>query len=211
MFRIHDYIRFICNTEFPEPKEFFENYYSKSTKYMKSNVIRLRSHIAGGSSTSKENIELIIKHTESSVPEVVWESFFVMTAKRNNQSVEKIIDFHVLSWKTNSKRSDRWKLLDKLDQHDMLLNDKVFTLLMDSHSAKEWQVYLGFILAKKQVDGFITLWESICDKAIKSRINKETDFEWLVVKKLLSIIFKREEYVPGELIDPKKLKKCNIF
>lgn len=200
MFRVYDYMRDISAKEFPDRCRKIEEFYSESKIYMAGNVSRLRSNIASGSKTNKEDIKLIIRHTKASDPENIWNSFFIIAAKKNGQKKDRLLEFFTLAWKKNQGKPDRWKLLIKINQHGLLLEEDVFLAVSGNFVSKEWQVYLGLILENGYGKKFLVLWSGHKHKKIKNEIRGNKDYEWAVVRKLLEIVENNEEYVPGEFI-----------
>ena len=199
MFRVHNYIRHCSKKEFPETVNFLDNFYSKSSRFMRANVLRLRSNIAAGHRSDSSDINLIIKHTEASDPDVVWDSFFVIAAKNNKQSKKSILDFFEIAWENNPTRIDKWKMLTKLSVHNLLMNDRVFNVILKSESVKEWQVFLGEVIQLNQLDEFIELWNALIDEKKVLFFENSKDNECLIVRNLLNIILNKKTFVLGSI------------
>lgn len=199
MFRVHDDIRYIGKTKFPTLISNIENYYSQSNFFMTKKLLRLRSQIAVNAKSDDEDIALILKNTNSNDPELIASAYFVIVAKSNNQSPKIVLNLFVVAFKSSITLNERYKLIAKLENHDLLVNEMVLECLFLSEIAKDWEVFLGLILYKKLSSEFCELWkqaegENKLDKII-SKVNQE---DWRQVKKLIKSITGNLEFILGE-------------
>jgi hypothetical protein len=202
MYSVHDFTRYICSKEFPSLLTLINQYYANSHQYMSNSLQQLRTDIAHGASTSEHDIKLILKTTKSSVPGIAWDSFFVLTAKNNKQPLKILIDAFEVAWKSNDERPDRWKLIKKISAHGLLLHERVFLRILESHSCKEWQVYLGSIIESKSTvrDSFSRVWNEAVGERLQTALKLKAGDDWKCVNELLEIILENREYIPGDMM-----------
>jgi hypothetical protein len=144
MYRVHEFIKFIVAREFPDELNSILNYYAGSHRYMAANLQRLRTDIAHGEQTNRSDLDLIIKSSGSSSPDVIWDGFFVLAAKSNGQSSSQVVDAFEVAWKMNEGREDRWKVLQKVAERGLIFTEAVFSRALSSQSAKEWEIFRFF-------------------------------------------------------------------
>jgi len=200
IFSVHEYIRHVTYKQFPHLSKTIDEYYSKSNVYMSQMTITLRSMLAAGTTISKEDITLVLKNTDTTNPETTWDSFFILAAKNNHQSDEKVLQAFKIAWISNSERTDRWKLIDKLSERNLLLSDVVLHSVLESNSWKEWQVYLGCIVNNVPNQQFIDFISEIGKESIFECLNETEGEEWRYVAKLMTILLEGKTFVPGEML-----------
>jgi len=200
MFKVHAFIRAICRTEFPELQDVIQNHYAQSSAFMGPLVRSLRYSVALGQSTSDEHLALILKNAESSDPEVAWDSFFVLAAKRNIQPPEVLLTAFELAWQSNTARTDRWKLIDKLSCYGFLLVESVFVRLLESRVPKEWEVFLGCALENKSELEFQRMWQALAGPKMERELKGGETVEWKITMKLLDCLIHGTPYVRGEAL-----------
>ena len=199
MYLIHDNIRYICEKYFPEIKNKILQYYAQSENYMHRKLLFMRSNVAIGLQTNKKDVDLILKNVSSHSPEVAWNSFFVLSAKNNHQSTKNILDIFSVAWKSNKNRIDRWKILLKLSQYELLLNEKVILQMLDNGNYIEWERYLGLIL---EDDNQRRIFCIIVDEIDLKELTKKLDhLDWKQVKNLFDILINDREYITGQFND----------
>ncbi|TKG93718.1 hypothetical protein EYV94_15855 [Puteibacter caeruleilacunae] len=195
MYNVHDTIRFICQKTFPDIFEKITDYYSTSDKYLGHKLSTLRSNIAVGEETMEDDLKLILKNTSSNSPEITWNSFFVLVAKNNKQASKVILDIFEITWKSNIKNKERWKMLPKISNHDLLTCDKVIVNVISSCNPLEWEKYLGLILeTNKRVDFKLIQKEMSFAEKQKCFKNRE---DWSHVERLIDIIMNDKEFILG--------------
>lgn len=198
MYSVHECVRYICQSQFRHIRDLIDDHYSRSHQYMEELLSHLRADVGSGLSTPEEDIKLIQRNAEASNPGVAWDSFFVLAAKRNRQPKDKLISAFKLAWKSNRDRPDRWKLVQKLWSHDLLLNELVLFSVLEGNSWKEWQVYLGCIIESPQRECFPEFWAEVSGvKLTEAFKGNEEEEEWERVMKLIDILVERKPYVPG--------------
>jgi hypothetical protein len=163
-------------------------------------VRSLRYSVSLGQSTSAEHLTLILKNAESSNPEIAWDSFFVLAAKRNEQPPEVLLTAFELAWQANAARTDRWKLIDKLSSYCLLLVESVFVRLIESRASKEWEVFLGRALEDQLEQEFQKMWHALAGPRTEMEIRRAADGEWKTTIKLLDCLIHGSPYVRGEAL-----------
>jgi len=85
LYYVHEFMSFICRTNYPDTYSSLTEYYSQSTHYVGRLLRMRRSDIAAGSKTSTLDIDVIKGASANADPAVAWDSFFVIAAKNNQQ------------------------------------------------------------------------------------------------------------------------------
>jgi hypothetical protein len=84
MYRVHDFVRFICQREFGHLYERIMDTYAQSEKYMTGSLAQLRSEFGFGVPLTAHYVSMIRRSLNSSSPHIAWDSFFALAAKINN-------------------------------------------------------------------------------------------------------------------------------
>jgi hypothetical protein len=197
MFRVHNDIGYIAKTKFPDILQPIEDYYSKSNFFMSKKLLQLRSDLSSNSKTVIEDISLILKNINSNEPALISDAYFVIAAKNNNQSPEKVLDLFIASYKSSQKYNESYKLITKLEYHGLLLHEKVLECLLSSNITKDWEVFLGLIIKNKLYNEFQELWKQANGQIkLNSLITMPED--WKQVNKLLRILMSNIEFILGD-------------
>jgi hypothetical protein len=199
MFRIHDYIRYIGKTKFQRILVQIEDYYSKSNLFMSSKLLQLRLALSSNYKTTNEDISLILKNINSSNSKLIINAFYIIVARNNNQSRETVLNLFALSFKSTTDYGERYKLIAKLEYHNLLLHETVLSCLLSSNLGKDWEVYLGLILKNKLYKEFQELWnQSEGQEKINDIIKKTGDEDWKQVNKLLKALMENSDIILGD-------------
>lgn len=195
-------IKNICHVKYPELESKITDYYQKSQVYLNNFLPRLRGDIAHGKPTSKEDINQLISTTYFQDANMYWDMFFIISAKKNEQPKNTIISSFTATWSANgdSNKSKRWKLIEKLSKHNLLVEEKILKVLFTDSDAKDWEEYLGKIIELKQQEDFFELWHQIGGDSIIKKLIAKDRIEWLYVEKLLDIIVNRKKYIIGDIL-----------
>jgi hypothetical protein len=200
MFRVHDDIRYIGKTKFPQILSIIEDYYSKSDYFMSKKLLRLRSGLSVNCKTEEEDIKLILKNISSNDPSLITDAFFVIVAKANNQSQATVLNLFIASFMSSTNKSERYKLIAKLEYHNLLVNEKVLDCLLLSSFSKDWEVYLGLIISNNLSAEFQELWhQSAGNSKLDRIINKTVDEDWSQVNKLRKSILENTNFILGDV------------
>jgi len=200
MFRVHDDIRYIGKTKFPHLLSKIENYYSKSNFFMSKKLMRLRSELSVNFKTEEEDINLILKNINSNDPELIANAYFVIVAKSNNQSQANVLNLFTASFKNYYNLNDRYKLIAKLEQHNLLINESVLNCLLTSTFAKDWEVYFGLVISNNLQKEFQDIWHQLnSDSKLESIISTTVDEDWRQVKLLYKTIMENLQFILGDV------------
>ena len=191
MYSVLDKMKNICKEEYPELEVSLMEYYSKSKIYLSKRLPYLRSNLAFGGTTPEDDMKMLIEMTITDDPQIMFDTFFIITAKNNHVSKRDIIDLFKVAWDVCAGNSERWKFLDKLSKLNYLINESVATCLLQSATSKEWEVYLGSIEEKKLNADFKIFWEQLNGNSTDIvHFMKKDDFE--VANKILSRLLNEE-------------------
>jgi hypothetical protein len=198
MFRVHDDIRHIGRSRFNDIFNDIEDYYSKSNVFMLKKISRLRSDLCSNNRTNPEDMALILKNANSGNTNLT-NAFYVIAAKFNNQPKETILNMFKLSFLSDKNSSDRYKLIIKLGQHNLLINETTLNCLLKSSSPKDWEVYLGLIIINKLGHNFKELWTEAGGSCLLNSIIADSSAEdWSQVKKLIASVLNDEKFIFGD-------------
>ncbi|MES2920529.1 MAG: hypothetical protein V4819_03230 [Verrucomicrobiota bacterium] len=200
MFKVHEYIRHVTNTYFEETKNSIESFYAKSSAFMTPFVRNLRFAVGHGAQTSTEDLRLVLKNLDESNPELAWEAFFILAAKNNAQEPTVLIRTFDLTWSINGHRTDRWKLLEKMARHGLLLEENVFLRVAHSNVAKEWEVFLGACLRRDLGTEFRCTWECLAGNEVLRNLRLLPAQDWGTVLHLLNCLIESKPFVFGDVI-----------
>lgn len=162
LYYVHEFISFICRTDFPGIYESLTDYYSRSNVYVRQLVIMRRGDIASGLKTNSLDIEVIRKSAASATPEIIWDTFFVVAARSNARDMTEILEAFRLAWKANIERPDRWKLIAKVGQHGLALEELPLVSVLNSDQPKDWLVLAEAIVESGKVLDFPSVWREAC-------------------------------------------------
>lgn len=88
-------IRQICQTKYVEIGEEITEYYQTSDVYLQKYLPRLRREIAYGKKTKSNDIQELIRKSYSQNPKITWDTFFIVSAKKNKQKKERNNNFFI--------------------------------------------------------------------------------------------------------------------
>lgn len=197
LYYIHEFIRFICKIEFPELYEVLTNYYSNSSVYMRKLVHNKRLLISSGEKISNLDLDTIEESMSQGEQEICWEGFFVISAKNNKRDKKSILRSFNVAWNANKNRNDRWKLLIKLSQHKLLLEEQVFTAVLSSESQQDWYSFIDGVIAENQFVEFKILLDEYGSSSVFNMLKAKNDCEWDRVNYLVNLIYEGKKYELG--------------
>lgn len=199
MYRVHDFVRFICKHEYPLLFEAIMDIYSKSEQYMVGKLLRLRVEISHGKSPPKHDISLIRKSLNTSASQVAWHAFFVIAAKIAPVQESFIFEAFEAAWKANAENPERWKIIDRLTSRGLLLRGNVIERILESRFEREWECLLGAVLSSKKLR---KEWQTEfydLDTRVNEALSKRSSIEWMHIHKLWNILIEGAEYIPGSV------------
>jgi len=161
--------------------------------------------IAFGKETKSDDIQELISKSYSQNPKITWDAFFIVSAKKNKQKKEIIISSFKVAWETNSDFSEkfrRWKLIDKLGERGLLINEKVVNILFEDSLPKDWEMYLGRMLeySSSKADEFYDFWFQIDGSSTLKTLTSIKPNDWLYVNRLLDIVLNNKDFIKGDLL-----------
>ncbi len=200
MFRVHDDIRHIGRTKFHNIVTRIDDYYAKSTFFMSKKLSKVRADLAVNDETSSEDLSLILKNiNRNDDEEVILNAYFVVVAKFNHQPQQTVLDFFLLAFYKAKNLNERYKLIVKLYQHNLLLHDKVLNCIYHSPVPKEWEVYLGMIYQFDLSQDFKDLFKQTGGAAIYEKfILQNRNEDWTQTSKLLDAIILNHKIILGD-------------
>jgi hypothetical protein len=199
MFRVHDFVRFICKHEFPHLYDVIMETYAQSDRYMAQKLPNLRVGIAHGHIPVEHDIALISKSLSTSVPEVAWDAFFTFAAKVTPVPEPLLFEAFEAAWKANADNPERWKIIDRMATRGYLLRGNVVERVLESPFEREWEYFLGSILSSPELR---KKWEAQFQEAyprVEQALGIRTGIQWQQVHNLWTILVERLEYVPGDV------------
>lgn len=199
LFYVHEFIRHICRANYKDLYESITDYYSESTHYIEKLLLLRRAEIASGEKTTSLDIDTIGKATSGGNPGICWEAFFVIAAKNNNQIKEKVLLAFELAWTKNEERFDRWKLIAKIGQHGLLLEEFIFSSVLMSENPMDWYVFIDGIIDNEQIEDFSKVWQEAGGKNLLNFVEKKKGLEWHRIKRIIDDLFIGKIYEKGEL------------
>ncbi len=158
-FRVHDVVRHLCDRRYPEVKELIENYYAQCEQYVVANLQRLRSHLANNDQTPQRDLTMVLQALGPASADSALDAFFVIAAQNNRQPPARILESFCIAWEKSQGHPDRWRLVGKLADRNLLASDDVLVRLFETGTQKEWEVYLGAALETDQTGEIRELWE----------------------------------------------------
>ncbi|CAK8722477.1 hypothetical protein GMJAKD_11695 [Candidatus Electrothrix aarhusensis] len=199
LYYVHEFVRFICKMQFPELYVMLTSFYAQSSDYMNKLIRHRRAEIATGEPTTSLDMDAIDQATAIGDPVICWEGFFVLAAKHNHQDSGRLVSAFVKAWYKNPAKHDRWKLLYKLSQHNLLLTEEVVEILITSENSKDWFVFIDGIIACKQFTQFKDIWIEINGKDIVTTLNAREGEGWKRVITYIDFLLDGKGYNIGEL------------
>jgi hypothetical protein len=144
----------------------------------------------------------VFQAADATRPEIAWESFFVVAAASNEQPPARLLDAFHLAWKSNAGRSDRWKLLAKMEERDFILDGNVVHSVLKSRVPKEWEVFLGFAVAPHRRESFREMWHEASGPASGPDFLEESSDlpEWRQARHLLGLVLADRDYIGGDVV-----------
>ena len=191
-YRVYDMLKDICAKEgrryLPAVTEFFAN----SSEYMGAALLRLRVATGRGDRISEDDLELVSQSATALDPQVMWNAFFVLAARPNQQPTDDVISAFERAWSANERREDRWKLLQKLGDLDLSSSPEAYRAVLDgSDDPKEWEVLLGLVLEREERKLLRKEWR----KRGEALLPEGND--WAYVRHLAELAMGNEEYIRG--------------
>jgi hypothetical protein len=198
MYRVHDFIRFICRREYPHLFDEVMDAYARSDRYMCGNLLQLRDDVARGGRLGEDDIVMIRRSLHSSSSSGAWDAFYALAAKANALPGSSILEAFEVAWKSNAANSERWRLLDRLTSRDLVLQPIVLEFVVESGQPREWEFLLGTLL---ESPGLREQWKNEFAELsyrIEATLCKHADANWDRVRQLWVVLKEDHEYILGD-------------
>jgi hypothetical protein len=101
------------------------------------------------------------------------------------------------AWDSNAFRSDRWKLLYKLRERDLLYRDEVLARILASQSPRDWETLLGSLAHETDRQPALERMRLLAPLPLKEMMGR--GMEWDQSQGLLNLILSDSSYVSGEV------------
>lgn len=197
LYYVHEFLSFICRTTYPAIYRSLTDYYSQSSVYVGRLLTHRRADIASGERTTTLDLEVIKKASANADGQVLWDSFFVIAAKGNMQDKDTLLEAFDHAWVRNAERIDRWRLLAKLGQHRLILEEKVIQHMMSSEIPKDWLVFVEEVIRGKLLSEFKVVWAEVGGEPLIRHVCREGGADWIRVQTLLSTLYAGKCYELG--------------
>lgn len=176
-----------------------DEYYRTSAVYAGSRMTELRNEIALGGVTARSDLESIYGSLESLTAEDAWSAFFIVVAKRNQQPPDRIQQVFFAAWAHNEGRPDRWKLLSKLHQRELLYQPEVLTLILRSDEPREWETFFGWVNHESDRLAIFERVSAAAELPLTELIGDGP--EWEQTRGLINLLAEGAAYVEGQVFD----------
>jgi hypothetical protein len=193
---VHEYIRHICVSSCPDVYKELTSYFSKSMPYVTELLNKQRSEISCGGRTSSLDLDTAMEAMVHGDSKVCWNTFFVVAAKGNRQSRERILDAFKAAWESNRQSPEAWKLLSKMACRGMILEESVLMSIVGSKEIRDWYVLLDSVYRHKCVDAFREAWDELGGVGLRTSLLSRGG-EWHRVVRVLDIIISGQDYDPS--------------
>lgn len=140
---VKDHVLSLTRDTAPDLAKQAQNYYVSSPTYISGAVSSLRLDFSSGQRTAAENIEAIYRTVDRMQPDKAFDAFFVIAAKPNEQPAARILEVFRAVWQLNQGRPDRWKMLEKLADRELITRPEAIAAIRTSRDPREWEVFLG--------------------------------------------------------------------
>jgi len=196
IYYIHDFIKSIATSVFPNIQSMLSDYYAADNEYMRRLLSSRRLDIAEGKTTDEGDIGTIQLSMISRDVDLCWDAFFVLAARPNRQGQPRILQAFEVAWDCTKQRPDRWKLLTKLRWHGLILHEAVVTRIVNSRHPKEWEVYFEELDGTSDLTRFPSVWKSMSGDRLLASMKTKSD--WGTVVKLISFAAQGQKYPRGQ-------------
>ena len=174
-----------------------ERHFRTSSTFASSRLESLRGELASGGATPKADLKSIYGSLSTMKPDDKWHAFFVVVAVANSQPAERILKVFSAAWEANKDRPDRWKLLAKLGERNLLYQSNAVLGVASSSNPRDWETLLGNIAKEHDKQSVPASVESIVHERLGNLVGKGP--EWRQTRGLLGLIEVGGAYVTGRV------------
>lgn len=158
-----------------------------SKQLMNKQMRSIRYKISRGEIPSPKDIQQVKTVSTNRDPELCWNAFFILAARKLKSPRRDIIEAFTTGWDLNKYKEDAWKMIDKLHQTDIILDCEVSNRVLNSDNTKNILVYIDKI--SKIVQNERRDVSNIFSK-FKPDSNKYDPDDFIFIKDFLSKILK---------------------
>ncbi|MEZ5579699.1 MAG: hypothetical protein R3F40_10030 [Candidatus Competibacteraceae bacterium] len=89
------------------------------------------------------------------------------------QDKDTLLEAFDHAWVRNAERIDRWRLLAKLGQHRLILEEKAIQHMMSSEIPKDWLVFVEEVIRGKLLSEFKVVWAEVGGEPLIRHVCRE--------------------------------------
>ena len=195
---VHEFIRHVCLSTSPEIYHHLTEYFAKSKQYVSALLNQQRRELACGGRTSVLEIDTVRAAVLHNDPKISWNTFFVVAARHNRRPNNDIVEAFDAAWRMNPQSHDGWKLLAKMSERGLLLDECVLLSVVQSNSDRDWYVLLDGVYEQGLVPEFREAWKEVGGTKLREiLLNRGGD--WHRVVQILDIVLSGKEYDPSTI------------
>jgi hypothetical protein len=187
----------IVRTRHSDSQQMTTEHYATSAVYTGSRLSTLRFQLSAGGRTSPLDLDSIYGSLRSLPPADAWDAFFVVVAVANQQPASRIINTFIVAWDANNRRVDRWKLLYKVRERELLYRNEVVTRILQSDQPRDWETFLGSLAQELDPQPIMANVSHAADRPIHELIGRGS--EWRQVRGLLDLLLEGGSYISGRV------------
>jgi hypothetical protein len=187
----------IVRTQPSDAQRMVTEHYATSAVYTGSRLSTLRFELSAGSRTRPRDLDSIYGSLYTLRPEDAWDAFFVVVAAANRQPPDRIIKAFTVAWDANDRRVDRWKLLYKVRERELLYRDEVVARILRSSEPRDWETFLGSLAQEPQRETIMDRIGRSAEHPLQELIGRGS--EWRQVQGLLDLLLEGGSYVSGRV------------
>ncbi|MGI5233481.1 caspase, EACC1-associated type [Actinoallomurus sp. CA-142502] len=191
-------VRSLARSMPPEVARQANTVYTTSPTYVTANLTTFRSDLGRGTVTAAEDLETIHRTIGRMSPADAWEAFFVVVAKPNGQPADRVVYAFGHAWDKNSRRPDRWRLLEKIGERRVLTDDEVVERIAGSRRPREWEVFLAWLSTYPERSAVAHRLRTSRDGDLLA-VFREGGLVWDQVTGLFTLALNDQDYVEGVL------------
>jgi Caspase domain len=187
----------IVRTQDPGARQMVSEHYATSAVYTGSQLSTLRFELSAGGRTSTRDLDSIFGSLYALQPVDAWDAFFVVVAAANRQPADRILKAFVVAWDANGGRVDRWKLLYKARERQLLYRPEVLRRVLRSAEPRDWETLLGSLAQERERQRLLADLGRLAERPLAELVGHGP--EWRQVNGLLDLLLDGGTYVSGEV------------
>ncbi len=193
-----DTFRTICNDQYPAHSARVSGFFSKSVPFLMRIAEKGRLQLTRGGETEPDDLEVLEKGLTTGDPKFAWESFFVFSAKPNSNQTKNRRAAFMQAWDLNLERGDKWKLIQRVWDRKLLLDEEVFRRALGSTEAEIWLHFLDRIIDLDCFDELQDIWRQLQGEALLNDHERQSrNQDWTRVRWVLQYALSGKPYPLG--------------